>query len=301
MNESYKAIAEEFIVWVDTVGYSNSIKGSCKYRIIDFLQWLETQQVTSINLLTDRHIRDYRSYLETRPNRKYTYRTGISATHINHNADAINKLCEFLYQNAMNNAPVPPNFRIKIDEQARVRKLQPFTQDEIKELYGCIPDTFAHLNFAQRQLKQYQLKLVFALHYGCGLRMSEGQKLMIQDIDFDKKTVFVRQGKFYKDRIVPMNAGVCKIVEEYVYNFRKCYKTAGNRLFINKQMTLLRGLKALQNICDNPQIKAKRIYLHILRHSIATHLLQNGMTIENIALFLGHSTLESTQLYTHLI
>ena len=145
------------------------------------------------------------------------------------------------------------------------------------------------------------MRLVFALFYGCELRLSEGMKLTIQDVDFDKKTIFVRQGKYYKDRIVPMNMGVFKIVENYVYNFRKAYKLNHNRLFINKKMTLQRGLLLLQKVCDNPQIKEKRLYFHILRHSIATHLLQNGMTIENIALFLGHSTLESTQIYTHLI
>jgi len=52
---------------------------------------------------------------------------------------------------------------------------------------------------------------------------------------------------------------------------------------------------------ENESLKEKNLCLHTLRHSIATHLLQNGMNIENIARFLGHSTLESTQIYTHII
>jgi integrase/recombinase XerD len=60
-------------------------------------------------------------------------------------------------------------------------------------------------------------------------------------------------------------------------------------------------LKYLQSVCDDENIKAKRLSLHVLRHSIATYLLQNGMSIENIALFLGHSSLDTTQIYTHLI
>ena len=125
--------------------------------------------------------------------------------------------------------------------------------------------------------------------------------LQIQDIDFDKKTIFVRQGKGSKDRIVPMSEGVYKEVQNYIYNFRHRLKLNHNRLFIyNAQAQFLR-LKHLQKICKDENIKAKRITLHSLRHSIATHLLENGMKIENIALFLGHSDLDSTQIYTHFV
>jgi integrase/recombinase XerD len=143
--------------------------------------------------------------------------------------------------------------------------------------------------------------LILALYYGCGLRYTEGYNLQIKDVDFDKKTVFVRQGKNYKDRIVPMNDKVCDIIKDYVYNFRHKLKLTHNRLFTCAKSTIKDRLRDLQNACNDETIKAKRIHLHGLRHSIATHLLQNGMSIENIALFLGHSSLDATQIYTHLI
>ncbi len=59
-------------------------------------------------------------------------------------------------------------------------------------------------------------------------------------------------------------------------------------------------LKILQQRTDNLELQQKNIHLHVLRHSIATHLLQNGMELEKIGRFLGHSSLESTQIYTHL-
>jgi len=157
------------------------------------------------------------------------------------------------------------------------------------------------LPFERRQAAHYELKLVFALFYGCGLRRSEGYKLQIQDINFDQKTVFVEQGKNYKDRIIPMSEGVYRELQDYVYNYRTRLKLNHSRLFDYDIQTQILRLRHLQNICQDEQIKEKRITLHILRHSIATHLLQNGMSIENIALFLGHSSLESTQIYTHLI
>ncbi len=64
--------------------------------------------------------------------------------------------------------------------------------------------------------------------------------------------------------------------------------------------SLLRRLKYLQYQTENAELIEKEIGLHTLRHSIATHLLQAGMKLESIARFLGHSSLESTQIYTHL-
>jgi len=148
---------------------------------------------------------------------------------------------------------------------------------------------------------KYELKLVFALFYGCGLRRSEGDKLQIQNVDFEQKTIFIEQGKNYKDRIVPMSENVCNNLKDYIYNYRKSLKLNHNRLFACGMQTQVQRLHHLQKICTDEQIREKRITLHILRHSIATHLLQNGMSIDNIALFLGHSSLDSTQIYTHLI
>ena len=188
-----------------------------------------------------------------------------------------------------------------LDQEARILKIETLTQQEVKALYNCIPDTYPKLPFAERQEKQAELRAIFALFYGCGLRRSEGYKLQIKDIDFDKKTVFVKQGKNYKDRIIPMSAGVYKELQDYVYNYRHRIKLNHNRLFNCHKHVLGNKLKYLQNTCEDENIKAKRLSLHVLRHSIATHLLQNGMSIENIALFLGHSCLDTTQIYTHLI
>ena len=300
LGANYKAIANEFLVWIDTLGYSESIKKSCKSRINDFLKWLETKQVHNIRELTDKHIRDYRSHLETRPNSQYKGRL-LSVNHINWYLFTVDKLLEFLHQHGLTSAPTPAQFRIKNHKQERVLPFDILTQEEIKTLRNAIENTYTYFNFAERQAKQYELRLIFALYYGCGLRRSEGWNLQIKDLDFERKTVFVRQGKGSKDRIVPMSDGVYKELQDYVYNFRARQKLKHNRLFVTQSANLLLKIKYLKKICPDKNIQAKRITLHSLRHSIATHLLQNGMTIENIALFLGHSDLDSTQIYTHFI
>jgi integrase/recombinase XerD len=300
MNTGYKAITAEYTAWLDTLGFSDGMIYDYKFRLCDFFLWLENRQIQSINCLTNRHITEYHTFLETRPNKKIKGRL-LSASHLNHNFLAIDKLLEFLHQYGMTNAPVPTNRRMKTDEQERIQKIEILTQAEIKTLYRCISNTYQNQSFEKRDMKQAELRLIFALFYGCGLRRSEGWKLQIKDIDFDRKTVFVKQGKNYKDRIVPMSEGVYKELQDYVYNYRSRLKLKHNRLFICNKPALHYKLKYLHNLCDDESIKAKRLSLHILRHSIATHLLQNGMSIENISLFLGHNSLDTTQIYTHLI
>jgi integrase/recombinase XerD len=299
--EHYKKIHEQYVRWIDILGYSaSSIKGFDK-RIEEFFGWLEYHKILSITDVTQKHINTYFEYLQTRPNRKYKG-TLLSQSQLNQNFNAVNKLCEFLHQNGMDNAPMAINKMIKINQVERIRKVKPFTQNEIKELYDCIDNAFDYIKqYTVREWKKEQVKLAFALFYGCGLRLSEGMKLTIKDIDFDRKMIFVHQGKNYKDRLVPMSDGVYRIIENYVYNFRSRKKTNHNRLFLCKFMAIRRSLEAVKNSCKNPEIQKKRIYPHILRHSIATHLLENGATFENIAKFLGHSSLVSTQIYTHIV
>ena len=300
MNTGYTTILEKYVSWLDTLGYSYDVVSCCRLSIRPFFEWLEEKQIQSINQLTDKHISDYHAYLETRPNKRDKGRL-LSVAHLNKNYTAIDKLLEFLHQYEMTNAPLPTNRHIKMDEQERIHKIEVLTQQEIKTLYNAIPDTYFTEPFEERQAKQYELKLIFTLLYGCGLRRNEAYNLCVQDVDFDRKTVFVRQGKNYKDRIVPMSAGVYKELQDYIYNFRHTLKLSHNRLIFREKQIIRMRLKHLQRACNDENIKAKRLTPHILRHSIATHLLQNGMSIENIARFLGHSSLVSTQIYTHIV
>jgi len=299
MNTSFTEIQKEYTNWLDTLGFSNGLIYDYKFRVRDFLEWLHTQGVSQITQLQQKHLQIYFDYLQIRPNKRKG--AGLSVSHLNHNFGAIDKLMEFLHQMGMETAPTPTNYRLKVDKELRVNNIEPFTQEEIKTLHANITNTYNHFTFTQKEAKHEQLKLIFALYYACGLRRTEGYNLTVKDIDFDKRTIFVRQGKNYKDRIVPMNESVYKALQHYIYNFRNLQKVNHKRLFIHHTTALNRSLKELQQTTQNEQIQSKKLTLHILRHSIATHLLQNGMSIENISRFLGHNTLDSTQIYTHIV
>jgi integrase/recombinase XerD len=149
-------------------------------------------------------------------------------------------------------------------------------------------------------------KALLAIYYGCGLRRQEGTDLNIEDIDLNKGQIFIAKSKTRRQRNVPINKSMLDIVEDYLFNVREklidqedsqnafLVTEKGNRLAKETVVYILKSLLKEAKITT----KASP---HTLRHSIATHLLQSGMKLENISLFLGHRSLDSTQIYTHLV
>jgi len=164
-------------------------------------------------------------------------------------------------------------------------------------------------NTEKEQIIQSRDKALLVIFYSCGLRRNEGANVSIDDINFDTRILHVKKGKNYKERLVPLNKTNAAYLQEWIYDYRsQLIKTKKeHRLFVNihgepmSGGTLYTRLKLLQLQSDNIELGQKNIGLHSLRHSIATHLLQAGMSLEKIARFLGHSSLESTQIYTHLL
>lgn len=298
LNPNYQAIHGQYVLWLRTLGFSVGTVHDYRKQVHSFLQWLQLHEVDHITDLHQKHLSNYIHHQQTRPNKS---RPGtLSVPQLNHSFAAVDKLLEFLHQMGMHHAPNPTNYRMKVDQQERIGKINPFNRSEIKALQANIGGTYPELPCAQREAKHAQLHLLFALYYGCGLRRMEGYRLTLNDIDFDRKTVFVEKGKGYKDRIIPMNTGVYSSLQDYIYNYRHQQKADHQRLFVDTIQAVALSLSHLQQTCASEAIRNKRLTLHILRHSIATHLLQNGMSIESIALFLGHSSLASTQIYTHV-
>jgi site-specific recombinase XerD len=167
------------------------------------------------------------------------------------------------------------------------------TLSEIKALY----------NACEGDLLGMRDRAMLAVYYGCGLRRNEGINLDVNDVLISKNLLFVSKGKNYKERYVPMTESVKEDIMNYLDFARPMFLNrpanalflsyAGNRLITQSMATRLQKLKEKAGI-------EKEAGLHTLRHSIATHLLQSGMKLSQIKRFLGHSSMESTQIYTHL-
>jgi integrase/recombinase XerD len=298
MGGHYTAIQKAFLSWLDTLGFAHGTMVSLESGAGLFFEWLKGRHIDHVSQINAQHLKDYSAYLQSRPNQRSD--RSLSNSYLNDNYWFLDKFMEFLHQYGMPNAPVPPRFRVFIDNVDRLDKIEIFTQEEIRTLQRAIPKTSLDSVYEIRMAHHEHLKLIFALFYGCGLRRTEGCKLELRDIDFDRRTIFVRQGKNYKDRIIPMNDNIYHALQHFIYNYRNAQRPDHNRLVLYYSSTLARLLQGLHRVCDDPAIRSKHLTLHLLRHSIATHLLQNGMGIENISRFLGHSTLSTTQLYTHI-
>ncbi len=148
-------------------------------------------------------------------------------------------------------------------------------------------------------------KAVLALYYGLGLRRKEGIDLKVEELDFSKEEVLILKSKTGYQRKVPMSDHVKGILEDYIFNVREKLvpsEKSTSALLVTKNGKALSSPSVayiLKKILKESNIKTPAS-LHTLRHSIATHLLQSGMKLESIALFLGHRSLDSTQIYTHL-
>ncbi|GHN02368.1 hypothetical protein WSM22_38570 [Cytophagales bacterium WSM2-2] len=205
-----------------------------------------------------------------------------------------------------------PEFSIQ-NEEADAKDISVLTIEEINLLFKATYQESSHkphynLSEAQVEAIQARDRAMLAVFYGCGLRRNEAVNVNVGDINFDRELLHVRKGKNYKERFVPISKASLKYLQDYVYDHRPELSrgTKTEALFMSLQAKRLNGqtmwlrLKHLQSQTENADLIEKEIGLHTLRHSIATHLLQAGMKIESIAMFLGHSSLESTQIYTHL-
>ena len=180
---------------------------------------------------------------------------------------------------------------------------------EMPRFYKKLPDTLAIeevdmlLDIELNTPFDYRNKAMIELMYATGLRVSELVNLDISNVDLDKG--FVRCfGKGGKERIVPIGDTALKYLKiylnEYRDNLKKTYLC--DKLFLNnhgKKLTRQGFFIILKGIAKDKGIK-KNITPHVLRHSFATHLLNNGADLRSIQVMLGHSNLSTTQIYTNV-
>ncbi len=145
--------------------------------------------------------------------------------------------------------------------------------------------------------KNIKHKSLISVMYSCGLRRSEAINLKPVDIESKRMLLKIRDGKGKKDRYVPLSAGVLKLVRRYYKE-----KKPENWLFPGENGKQYSETSVL-NIVKAAARKAgitRRVYPHILRHSFATHHLEQGTDLRYIQIWLGHASTKTTEIYTHV-
>ncbi|MBM3228100.1 integrase [Candidatus Peribacteria bacterium] len=146
-------------------------------------------------------------------------------------------------------------------------------------------------------VKNSKHRLLLSLAYGAGLRVSEVIALRVQDVDLDEQTLHIKQAKGQKDRITVMPDKLVDDLRSVVAG-----KAKGDIVFASERggkLTTRTAQKIFQNALQKAGIK-KSATFHSLRHSFATHLLENGTDVRYVQELLGHQNIRTTQRYTQV-
>ena len=299
-SDSFQYVERSFKEWLDVLGYSQQTVYNLPIHVREFFHYLEQNSISQITQIELKHFNNHYSKLKMRSSE--TRGGALSGNHLNKHLQALKKFMDYLRQSGKH--PLP--YWGKRQEESDNKNIEVLTVKQVKELYKVSePST----NYPMYEAISWRDKAMLTIFYGCGLRRNEGYHLDLSDINFDRQVLHVRKGKGYKERFVPFNKSNAKILQHYVYDARPYFLNSGhlNALFLSMQGKRMQGqslalrLKLLALKTDDLELQQMDLSLHMLRHSIATHFLQNGMELQQIQKFLGHSSLESTQIYTHLL
>lgn len=299
-NPHFEFLERSFREWLDILGYSPQAIYQLPNHIRELFYYLEQKNITHIKQLEVTEIRTYYERLKNRSNQRRS--GGLSNSYLNKHLQSLHKFSDYLRQSGKMTLPA-----LCIDWEADdSEEITVLTPEEIKLLYKA---TYGYNEGTQLEPFNARDRAILTIYYGCGLRRNEGYHLNLSDINFDRRILRVRKGKNYKERLVPFNKTNANYLQEYVYDWRPqiVKDKRDDAFFIGQRgvrmqtQSMALRLKLLQQRTEDITLQEKNVRLHVLRHSIATHLLQNGMSLEMIARFLGHSSLESTQIYTHLV
>ncbi len=304
-NPSFRYLEQSFREWLDVLGYAPTTVYNMPNLLREFLKYLESKEIKQINELKGKHIEAYYQKLKERSNQ--IRGGGLSNAHLNKHIQGIRKFAEYLQKVGRLDIP-----EVRLKNEEAESKITYLTEEEIQLLFKATyqpPERRPNTSEAVYEAMQSRDRAMLSIFYGCGVRRNEGVNLDVGDINFDRSLLHVRKGKKLTERFVPVSKTSLKHLTEYIYDHRP-ELTLGSKsgaLFITYQtqsrmqgQSLSIRLKLLQYQTGDLDINEKEIGLHTLRHSIATHLLNAGMKLESISKFLGHSSLESTQIYTHL-
>ena len=277
---------EGFTTWMQVLNYAKT--SICAYPVVigKLLNHMTENGINDIGEITGERVKTYFEHLAITPNIKgQAYKLGTLRVHLT----AVKLFAKYLRETGQGQIEVAVQYFGKSDFKPVI-----LTETEIKALYESIED----------HLLGMRDRAILAIYYGCGVRRNEGTNIRVKDILPDRNLVYITTGKNYKERYIPMVGQVKKDIIDYL--------TIARPLLLNKEnheyfFVAYTGRK-MRHSSIYERIKAmiiragidKNIGLHALRHSIATHLLHQGMKLTDIARFLGHTTLESTQIYTHL-
>ena len=261
-------LPKAFIQKLEMKRYSINTIRTYRSMLCDFLNYYHQHDEACINQLQETDIKRYIYHLVKE--RK------VSASFQNQAINAI----KFYYEQVLGRKKI----FIKIDRPRKELRLpKVLSKDEIKLIISCI-DNIKH-------------KAIISLIYSAGLRLSEVINLKIEDIHSQQGLIFVRAGKGKKDRTTLLASSILPLLRAYYIDYKPkewLFEGYSGEKYSDS---------SIQKIFKRALLKSgihKHASVHTLRHSFATHLLENGTSLRYIQEFLGHGSSKTTEIYTHI-
>lgn len=286
MEDLYKTL-DNFIEYIyDSRSKSDATADSYYRDISRFIEYLKDNKINNFNDVDKNIVFDYIQLLRSG---KIT-RTKISNSSYARNLSSLRSFYKYLCMKHI--ADQNP---FKLFKNVKTEKHLPdvLTFGQIERILDC---------FDLDDPMEIRNRCIVETIYACGLRISECCDLLIDNID--QQNLILRViGKGNKERIVPFYPRLSELIDLYCKEYRNKYAKPGYKyLFVSIRHNKI-SPRSVQYLLDEVKVKANipvDIHPHMLRHSFATHLLDNGADLRSVQELLGHANLSTTQLYTHL-
>ena len=289
LDKNYEQALEKYKEHLLTLGHHPLSVGIKESYLTEFFIQIQIKDVLNLIDITSEQIKEYQQYIRTRPNKRTQEKLNIKT--INHHLRAIELFFTMLLERGEIQINPLSEIQIHFPEQNTERTI--LSQKQIKSLYDHT-ETEAE-------------KVILGLGYGCGMRVTEIVLCNIEDIKLKEGVIIIPRGKNNKRRVIPITQQVVKDLECYLNEVRMYLDTKNvQALLIHsrggrmQKYTMNKILKKIIRRTRDKDINPDEITMHTLRHSIATHLLESGMPLQQVRQFLGHELLETTEIYTHI-
>jgi len=262
----YQDAVQEFIDHLTLKRYSENTIKIYKEQIIKFFQFFKTIEPTK---LTDENVKGYMLALLNKKKISLSYQKQVISA------------IKFYFEKILHRETKKYYFEIPRSDERKLPIV--LSKNEIKKILNCTTN-----------LKH---KTILSTIYSAGLRLSEVVNLKISDIDNERMLITIKGGKGKKDRNTILSKELLVLLREYFKEYKpKVWLFEGE---IGDQYSTRSVQELYYKALKKSGIK-KKTSIHTLRHSFATHLLENGEDVRKIQILLGHKNIKTTEIYTHI-
>ncbi len=255
----------KFKIWMAQKRYSTNTINTYDSMLLMFFGFHDGKSVEDI---ATQDLEDY--------NTRYILANGFSFTYQN---QTINALKLFYAYDGLD-----PLLSANLERPKKQSKLpEVLSIDEVKSILAS--------------LSNLKHKTLMSILYACGLRIGETLNIKVNNLDLERRFTHIKSGKGRKDRYVPIPKRMCSLLRAYIEAYKPRYFLFEGAK--GAKYSPVSARQVLKRAIANSKIE-KPVTLHTLRHSHATHLLENGTDIRYIQELLGHSSPKTTMIYTHI-